>query len=210
VVRNLTRPDYVVAEYFSGTDAAVGAPPLTIGATRPGGLAMAGVPGVAKGPTGAPQPGAAAAGQAVTVSLSGPQQVQAGGQFATQLGLSGPSAASATMELVYDPALLEALPKTGEPTALLGAGRIRVRLAQPGASGGGQPTAQVSFRVIAKEMAVTALRVENVEAQDPAGNPFPTAAAPQQMVNIQRPAATEAKPAPPLDTRPESVLEPRP
>jgi general secretion pathway protein D len=211
VVRNLTRPDYVVAEYFSGTDAAVGAPPLTIGATRPGGLAMAGVPGVAKGPTGAPQPGAAAAaGQAVTVSLSGPQQIQAGGQFAAQLGLSGPSAASATMELVYDPALLEALPKTGEPTALLGAGRIRVRLAQPGASGGGQPTAQVSFRVIAKEMAVTALRVENVEAQDPAGNPFPTAAAPQQMVNIQRPAATEAKPAPPLDTRPESVLEPRP
>jgi hypothetical protein len=162
---------------------------------------------VAKGPVGAPQPGASA-GQAVTVSLSGPQQVQAGGQFATQLGLSGPGAASATMELVYDPAFLEVLSKPGpDQTAMLGAGRIRVRLAQPGASGGGQPTAQVSFRAIAKDNVQTTIRVENVEAQDTAGNPFPTTAPPQQALNIQRPAAAEAKPAPPLDTRPETVID---
>lgn len=211
VVRNLTRPDYVVAEYYSGTDASVGAPPLTISPTGPGALAMAGAgaPGVARAPTpgpAAPQ-AALAPSQPVSIGLTGPQQARPGGQFSARVSLAGAGGTSATLELVFDPALLEYAGQPGaEPTAVAAPGRVRVRLAQPGAPVPGQPAAQITFRVVAKDAVQTALRVENAEAQDSAGNPVPATAPAPQPVNIVRPQTAE-KPAPALDTRPEPVID---
>jgi hypothetical protein len=84
-----------------------------------------------------------------------------------------------------------------------------VRLAQPGASVPGQPSAQITFRVVAKDSVQTALRVESAEAQDSAGNPVPAPAPAPQALNIVRPQTAE-KPAPALDTRPETLLVPKP
>jgi general secretion pathway protein D len=212
VVRNLTRPDYVVAEYFSGTDASVGAPPLTIGPTGPGALAMAGAgaPGVARAPTLAPRPNGQSAGQPVSISLSAPQEAQPGTQFTARVALAGAGGTSAILEVVFDPALLEYVGQPGtEPAAVAGPGRVRVRLAQPGASVPGQPSAQITFRVVAKDSVQTALRVESAEAQDSAGNPVPAPAPAPQALNIVRPQTAE-KPAPALDTRPETLLVPKP
>jgi len=208
VVRNLTRPDYVVAEYFSGTDASVGAPPLTIGPTGAGNLAMAsGAPGVARAPSLAPRPNGQAAGQPVAISLSAPQEAQPGTQFSARVALAGAGGTSATLEVVFDPTLLEYVGQPGaEPAAVAGPGRVRVRLAQPGASVPGQPAAQITFRVVAKDAVQTALRVESAEAQDSAGNPVPAPAPAPQALNIVRPQAAE-KPAPALDTRPETLLD---
>jgi general secretion pathway protein D len=213
VVRNLTRPDYVVAEYYSGTDAAVGAPPLTIGPTGPGNLAMASVAGTTRGPMAGPQPGLGAPpppGQPVSISLSGPQQAQPGGQFTARVALAGAGGSSATLEVVFDPALLEYVGQPGsEAAAVAGPGRVRVRLAQPGASAPGQPATQLTFRVVAKDAVQTALRVENAEAQDTAGNPIPAPAPAPQPLSIVPPQVAD-KPAPALDTRPETLLGPKP
>jgi general secretion pathway protein D len=210
VVRNLTRPDYVVAEYYSGTDASVGAPPLTIGATGPGNLAMASTAGVARAPAAPARPNGAPSGQPVSISLSGPQQAQPGGQLTARVALAGAGGTSATLEVVFDPALLEYVGQPGaEPAAVAGPGRVRMRLAQPGASAPGQPAAQLTFRVVAKDAVQTALRVENADAQDNAGNPVPATAPAPQPINIVRPAVAD-KPAPALDTRPETLLGPKP
>ena len=207
VVRNLTRPDYVVAEYYSGTDASVGAPPLTIGATGPGNLAIASAAGVARGLTPAPRLDAPPSGQPVSITLSGAQQAQPGGQFTARVALAGAGGTSATLEVVFDPTLLEYVGQPGaEPAAVAGPGRVRVRLAQPGALAPGQPAAQLTFRVVAKDAVQTALRVENAEAQDMAGNPVPAPAPQPQALNIVRPQTAE-KPAPALDTRPEPVID---
>ena len=213
VVRNVTRPDHVVAEYFSGTDSAVGAPPLTIAATRSGALAIAPSPGTGPGAARAPAPPgpqvALAPQQAASFALTAPQQAQPGGQVTARVSMAGgTSAMSATLEIVFDPALLEYVGQPGaEPTAVAGPGRVRLRLAQPGATVAGQPAAQVTFRVVAKDSVQTALRVENAEAQDNAGNPVPATAPAAQPLNIVRPAAAEKPAAPALDTRPESVLD---
>src|SRR5262245_30481042 len=208
VVRNLTRPDYIVAEYYSGTDASVGAPPLTIGATGPGNLAIASAaPGVARAPTLAPRSNGAPSGQPVAITLSGPQQAQPGGQFSARIAMAGAAGTSATLEVVFDPALLEYVGQPGsEPAAVAGPGRVRVRLAQPGGSVSGQSAAQITFRVVAKDAVQTALRVENAEAQDNAGNPVPAPVPAPEPLNIVRPQTAE-KPPPALDTRPETLLD---
>jgi general secretion pathway protein D len=210
VMRNLTRPDHVVAEYYSGTDAAVGAPPLTIAATRSGALAISSVPG-GKGPPAAPAPQIAfAPSRPASIVLTGPPQAQPGGQFTARVALAGAGGTSATLEVVFDPALLEYAGQPGvEAAAVTGPGRVRVRLAQPGAPVPGQPAAQLTFRVVAKDAVQTALRVENAEAQDNAGNPVLSAAPAPQPLSIVRPATAE-KPAPALDTRPETLLGPKP
>jgi general secretion pathway protein D len=213
VVRNLTRPDYIVAEYFSGTDSAVGAPPLTIAATSPGALAIAGSPAARFAPVAPAAAAPAAPLPPASISLSGPQQAQIGGQFTARVAMAaGTGATSATMEVVFDPALLEYVGQPGtEPTAVAGPGRVRLRLAQPGAPVPGQPAGQITFRVVAKDAVQTALRVENAEAQDNAGNPVPAPApAPQPLSIVRPPAAAEKPPAPALDTRPETLLEPKP
>jgi general secretion pathway protein D len=213
VVRNLTRPDHIVAEYFSGTDSAVGAAPLTISATNPGALAITGSPAARSALAPAPAAAPAAALAPASISLSGPQQAQIGGQFIARVAMAAQTgAASATMDVVFDPALLEFVPQPGsEPTAMAGPGRVRLRLAQPGGPGAGQPAAQITFRVVAKDAVQTALRVENADAQDQAGNPVPAPApAPQPISIVRPPAPAEARPAPPLDTRPESVIDRKP
>ena len=213
VVRNLTRPDHIVAEYFSGTDSAVGAAPLTIAATNAGALAIAGSPAGRIAPQAAAGAAPAAPLPPASISLSGPQQAQIGGQFTARVAMAGGTgASSATMEVVFDPTLLEYVGQPGtEPTAVAGPGRVRMRLAQPGATVPGQPAGQITFRVIAKDAVQTALRLENTEAQDNAGNPVPAPVpAPQPLSIVRPPAAAEKPPAPALDTRPETLLAPKP
>jgi general secretion pathway protein D len=97
VVRNLLPPQLAQAAMPSGTGASVGADPLRIGPTSPGGLEVRGA-GADPGPGSAPPPGAAPAAQrsptaaptpsspaesagGVTITLDAPAQVTAGQEF---------------------------------------------------------------------------------------------------------------------------------
>ena len=144
VLRNIHRPDFGQPALPSGTESAVGAPPLRIRPTpaqalgssaRGGGGAAAeppGTPVAAPGETtGEAAAGSAAgsgeggkAGEAEGLLLSGPGEVAAGAEIGLSIvvpGLSG----DADVELSFDPALLEA-----RAPAPAGSGRVVVHLEQ--------------------------------------------------------------------------------
>jgi general secretion pathway protein D len=161
IVRSINRPEHMVAEFYSGTEAAVGVQPLAIGATPPGTLAVSTVPGVAGS---APAPGKpAGAPNPVNVLFAIPAQAGAGKEFTASISLPvHPGAASAQLELVYDAGLLAA----GEGNG----GRAAVRLTR---SDNGPAVAEIRFRVLAKSPAATQLRIENLDVRDAAGNTVP-------------------------------------
>jgi general secretion pathway protein D len=94
VVRNLARPDFRVAEFLSGTEAAAGAAPLRLQTVAP----SAALPAPA-----APKPGVAAAGP-VTVTLQAPAHVISGQEFKLIVNLSGNTPLrSAILDFAFDP-----------------------------------------------------------------------------------------------------------
>lgn len=161
IVRGINRPEHMMAEFYSGTEAAVGAQPLAIGATLPGALAVSATPGVAGF---APAPGRPVAPPSpANVLLAIPAQVGAGKEFTASISLPvHPSAASAQLELVYDAGLLAA----GEGNG----GRAAIRLLR---SDNSPAVAEIRFRVLAKTPAATQLRIENLDVRDAAGNAVP-------------------------------------
>jgi len=181
VVRNIVRPDTVAAQFHSGTDAAPGAPPLRLAATGPGALAIApgaGAPAPAAKP---PIPGAAPAAPVDTVELAlrGPAQAAIGQEFVVSLSLPARNeGASATIELAYDPTVLNAV--GGQPTApqAPGAppapdpGRALVAVAGPAIAGAPAVPTPVRFRVVANAPTTTTIRVESLTATDAAGRPL--------------------------------------
>jgi general secretion pathway protein D len=184
VVRNLARPDTVAAQFSSGTDASPGAPPLRLAAT-PGALTIA--PGTAApGPVpfgGLPLPGLkpsppVAPGEPVELAVSGPAQATVGQEFVVNLSLPARNqGANATIELSYDPAVLNAVGGTPAATAP-GAppapdpGRALVAVVGPAVAGAPSVPTPVRFRVVANAPTTTTIRVESVTGTDAAGGPL--------------------------------------
>lgn len=163
IVRNLARADHVKAEFPSGTEAAIGAAPLVLGPTAPGGVAASGHAAAAATP-GVPAmalpgdrlaPPQAAAG----LQLSAPARAAPGSEVTVSVALlPHVAAATATAELVYDPSLLV----PGGPAGATANGRLPVALSRSGAFA----RTDVKFRVIAKAPAQTQLSLENATARD--------------------------------------------
>ncbi len=182
VVRNLARPDTVAAQFHSGTDAAPGAPPLRVAATAPGALAIA--PGTSAPVARPPLPGIpgappAAPGDSVELALTGPGQAAVGQEFVVTLALPARNeGANATVELAYDPTVLNAV--GGQPAAPPAPGAPappdpgRALVAVTGAAVAGAPSVptQVRFRVVANAPTTTAIRIESLTGTDAAGRPL--------------------------------------
>jgi len=192
VVRNLARPDTVAAQFSSGTDSAPGASPLRLAATARGALALAPA-GVSAAPGKPLAPGAARPVTAAPTSLmfSAPAQAAIGQEFIVSLGLpAGNEGARATIELSYDPAVLNVVgapaPKPAPPDAAPAPdpGRVLVEVAGPAFAGMPSSPATVRFRVVAKAPATAEIRVDSVAATDGAGQQVTVTAPAGHSVSI--------------------------
>ncbi len=169
IVRNVTRPETVPAQFFSGTEANIGAPPMSLRPTGPGQIALA---STASGPSPrAVDRGAAAApAPAVPATLlwTVPEQVMLGQEFAVSLGLpAGGDLRNAEITLSYDPATLQRVGAAG------GGDGGRAVINVPGAivSGASPPgPSDVRFRVIASAPATTQINISG-QAVDAGGAP---------------------------------------
>lgn len=136
IMRNIHRPDFGQPALASGTEAAVGAQPLTVRTPGPKSLALSSRGGGARGAAEPMRDVAAAAvgrpqedepvGEAPTagLQLSGPAEASGGGDVDVAVLIPG-LAGAAQVDLAFDPALLEAkLPGAS------GAGRVSVRVDQ--------------------------------------------------------------------------------
>jgi len=174
IVRSLNRPDHVIAQFYSGTEQAIGEPPLTIAPTRPGTLAASGGPvstvaaGGSTGPAPRPsQPAPALAGKPPVklppagVALNVPAQAAIGKEFTASVSLLvHPAAAEAQVELVYDPALLAVEGVEGSR------GRAVVKLTR---TGSGVAVSSIKFRVVGEAPAKTRLQLEKLVIRSAAG-----------------------------------------
>lgn len=149
VLRNIHRPDFGQPALPSGTEAAVGAPPLTVRTAGPktlgvaprGGQAAAVVRPVVAPAAESPEdaPPAAAAKAAEALQIGGPDEVTGGGNVELNVLAPGQNA-PLLVEIGYDPSLFEAsVPATTTPGRLSlrveqGHGSLRLR-ALPGARG---------------------------------------------------------------------------
>ena len=193
IVRNLSRPDTVAAQFPSGTDISPGSPPLRLAATAPQTLglspgnsgAVATLPAVA--PPGGQRPAqgreqaAVAASEPVALLVTGPQQATVGQEFALSLKFAaeGQQSANAYIDLSYDPAVLAlagggaaAAPAAGaQGGAPADSGHTRVNVVTTGI-GGVEPTAaEVRFRVVAKERVSSEIGIQVGSAIDFNGKP---------------------------------------
>jgi general secretion pathway protein D len=201
VVRNLARPDTVAAQFHAGTDAAPGAPPLRLAATGPGALAIApgaGAPtpkppalGVVPIIPGVPPAQPAAPAETVQLALSAPSQATIGQEFVVNLSLPARNeGASATIDLAYDPTVLNAVggqpaapPAPGAPPAP-DPGRALVAGAGPAVAGAPTVPTPVRFRVVASAPTTTTIRIESLTATDAAGRPLTVTAPGALSVSI--------------------------
>lgn len=153
VLRNIHRPDFGQPALPSGTEAAVGAPPMiiktpgpkSIGLAPRGGTAAAAVAtpvaapagGAAESPEDSPSPGATGA-STEGIQISGPGEAAGGSEVSINVMASGQAAVQ--VEVSFDPALLEAkLPAAASPGRVSlrvepGGGSLRLRVL-PGAKG---------------------------------------------------------------------------
>ncbi len=160
VVRNVVRPDTVPAQFFSGTDANIGAAPMTLRPTASRAVSIA--PSGAAAPAGPAAPGAgpiaakpaAAAPQPASLLWVAPAQAQVGQEFSVSLALpSGSEVRNANVELAYDPKVLQAV-GAGD------GGRASIALQGPGVAGGTPATpSEVRFRVVATAPGATGITV---------------------------------------------------
>lgn len=168
IVRTLARPDHVVAQFYSGTEAAVGVLPLSINATPERSFAMSSAatkPGPAQPSAAVPKPPASLP---VTVNLSGPTELKIGTDFVLNVSLPDPSpATSARFELLYDTSALSVQggPADAKP------GRITVGLSR--GVDQGPVSSAITFRAIAKTPSATQISVENAEFRDLGGVALP-------------------------------------
>ena len=181
IVRNLARADNVKAEFYSGTETAVGAAPFTLSPTEPGSVAVSGTPSAPAAPPpssgGVPGPRTALPIPPATLQLTAPARAAPGGEITVGAAmLPHASAVSASMELVYDPALLAPL---GADAASAN-GRLTLQLARSGRDA----RSGVRFRVLAKAPTRTQLSIENAEARDATHGVVPVSAPPPVAVEL--------------------------
>jgi general secretion pathway protein D len=165
VVRNIARPEANLASYGSGTEAAVGADPLTLRPGRAGALKLSASGGPAAVQT--PKPTVKPQGQpnvpsgpAAQLVLSGPPQAAAGSEITLQvsLGPGGESVRSASFEVTFDPAVLQPL---GSDTTAAKTGRwpLTIDIRE------GRSVREVRFRVVALKALTTSIGLGSLSGQ---------------------------------------------
>jgi general secretion pathway protein D len=170
ILRNVLRPEAALAEFHSGTEAAIGAAPLTLRPVAPGGLKLSTAPTTAQaakpgaGPLrpggAAPAPAAPVAPAPTEVDLiwAGPAQAPIAGELSIQLGVpAGSVPRRVSADVVYDPLQLQ--PVTATPGEAAPTGRIAVLLEAGG--DGASAIRELRFRVIAQQPGETRIGVEN-------------------------------------------------
>lgn len=178
ILRNVARPESVAALLPSGTDAAVGAPPLRLQATAPRSLGLsstspggpgAGAPAGIAAPLGiaplSPEPAetrapAPAGGGLLQLGLVTPAQAKLGSEVEVIANLVTVGGRGGEVELIYDPTALEAVGGKGAP------GRAAVELLPVEGVG---LVGQARFKVVAKAAGSTVIEVASVQATDAAG-----------------------------------------
>ncbi|HYP85383.1 secretin N-terminal domain-containing protein [Variovorax sp.] len=161
IVRNVMRSELVRAQFPAGTDAVPGAAPLRVGRMNRLEISAGG-----DAPTLAPaKPGAAAASQqALEVAVSAPPEVKVGDTVTLDLKLpEGTTAATAKVQVNYDPAVLK--PVGAAPEAGAEQGQLTVGLSTSGIAGGEPPRpASVRFQVLSKKPTSTDIDMLVVES----------------------------------------------
>ncbi len=188
VVRNILRPDARYAEIPSGTEAAVGAAPLTLRSGTTAQLHIAASPGAADAATDGEEPPVRAGGPAEIV-LAAPPEAPLGADIGIQVGINGGGALRrASFELAYDPAMLEPIPDArgaigGAPGAKAPPpGRIPIVFdSVPGA---GLFARDVRFRVIGTKPGSTRLAVQAANVIGSDGQALNATLPPTHVLNI--------------------------
>lgn len=185
VVRNLSRSENVKAEFYSGTESSIGAPPLVLGPTDPGSVSASGTalpsgPGggaaAGPGPMVGPDPRIPAS-SAASLQVSAPPRAAPGSEVTVSVALlPHASAATASFELIYDPSLLT----PAAPDAAAANGRLPLKLARSG----GFARSDVKFRVVAKAPGRTQVSVENAVVRDAGQSEVPVALPPPAAIEL--------------------------
>lgn len=175
IVRNLARPDTVAAQFFSGTDAAPGAAPLRLASGGRVGISpdATTAPAVAAAP--AAGPATAPSGAAVPLNVIAPAQAPVGSEFSVSLSLSSANApVNASIQLAYDPTILNVVGTTPAPTGAAPApdrGSLTVDVASAGIPGTPATPTQVRFKVVATAPTNTEIGMEVVTSSRPVAAP---------------------------------------
>jgi general secretion pathway protein D len=190
IVRNVERQDLATAQFFGGTDSAVGVQPVRLKpiadralAVAPAGTAV-GAAAAAAAAASAPQPGKP---PAVALLWAAPTEVAPGAEFSVAIGVPvGVDAATARMEIAFDPKAIEVVKEalklpTGVQVSLL-PGRVVIAFA--GLDPGARPPGELRFRVLGKTAATTVLTVGDVQVQDPNGLGMNVVAPPPHTLSI--------------------------
>jgi general secretion pathway protein D len=175
IVRNLDRPSPSALELQSGTEGGFGAAPLRLPAMTTGEQVPAAVPaparpGAAQAPGAEPANAQASNAQPGALALSGPPEVQAGGEFAVTISAPADAPGGVRLDVLYDSSRLQALDLEGMPG--------RVPLAVSG-------TTTVRFRAVEGQSGPTQVSVGNLAPAPGAGaGAAPLAAPPPVAINV--------------------------
>lgn len=173
IIRNITRPTNLDAEFHFGTSNMPGKLPVTIGKTAASSLAIASA-GTGRGASSrnntsasfSPNNGASATpnpfsrntASSPTITLQAPSNVSLDKEFSIRVGLVGATASlTSEAELSYDSSTLEIV-DAGENS-----GTYPLKLGKDGSSG---RTAQIRFKVIAANPGTTDITIQNSTAED--------------------------------------------
>jgi len=195
ILRLVARPDVRITEFMSGTEALVGAPPLTLRAVEPSGAALQPPP-----PGLAPKPSAGATPGAAFFTLNAPAQAKAGEQFIMTVDVAADGALrSGAFDLAFDQSRLkvvkveegELLRKAGKDSSFRysiqgEAGRLNVSYAVREALKGSGNLVMLTFEVTAPQAGATVIRMETPSALDPAGRSFAVASPAPFSVQLAR------------------------
>jgi general secretion pathway protein D len=122
------------------------------------------------------------------IALTAPPQASLGSAFGVTVGMpAGVSAASAELELGYDPRLLQVIGVGGggaDPVTIVPTepGRLLLRT-KASVPGGAQPIT-VQFRVVASAAAATQVTLSNVQAADAQGRPLALTPPPVHVLRV--------------------------
>lgn len=182
VVRNIVRPELPSASFYSGTEATIGAPPLSL--KRAAVVAMAASPLAMQAATDT-VPSARMEPTQPSLGLNLPGQAALETEFQVTIDVNAPAEIKqASFDLVYDPALLYLV--NAEEAAFMkqggartdfsrneGAspGRVTLQLVRPSGRKGSGPLATATFRVTAQTPGATIIAIENASVTDAGGSP---------------------------------------
>jgi general secretion pathway protein D len=199
VVRNLTRPETVAAQFHSGTDSAPGSLPLRLTSAGPRSFSM--TPSGGGGPAGNDTatsrrnmnlPGAPrVAADDVALTMSGPSDVAIGEEFVLSFGLPmRVEGANVRLQLAYDPKVLSVVSGAGGVP-----GRAVIELTAASIGGTQSPIVQVRFRAIAAAPTTTEILIEPLNATDSAQRALKVSTPGSHVVTVGAKQASQSAPA---------------